>query len=124
MIGGSLMAITAAVIFIPGGFCLIFALGAAFGDLLQSFFRDPLAGMLTIIVTSFACSGIAALILKDRWLRWAIKRQITSSRCPRCQYVLLGLAVHDGVVTCPECGMSLVLADIGLTPAGLLSPSA
>ncbi len=65
-------------------------------------------------------------MVRDAWLRKAIRGCIDAARCPSCDYSLLGLPVVHGAVKCPECGSALDLAASGLMPEDMLSrmPSA
>lgn len=65
---------------------------------------------------------IAAMLVRDVWLRRAIRACIDAARCPKCDYSLLGLPVSDGVVQCPECGGVCDLRAIGLEADDLLTP--
>jgi DNA-directed RNA polymerase subunit RPC12/RpoP len=77
---------------------------------------------MAMAVAGAGPSGMFFLIVRDRWLRWALRRHIKSAKCPGCGYLLLGLQVQDGAVVCPECGDRLMLTDLGLTPESLLVP--
>lgn len=72
------------------------------------------------VLMSFTFSSSVGLLIRDLWLRWAVRGQLAAARCPSCRYLLLGLPVVDGTVTCPECGRVLELAKQGWTPADLL----
>jgi len=68
-------------------------------------------------ILSIAGGLITGLVIRDCWLRGAIRSSLRSTRCGNCAYSLLGLPVRSGEVVCPECGATLVLALIGLTEA-------
>lgn len=78
-----------------------------------------MAGLVTMC--SFGVSASLGLLVRDLWLRWAIRGQLSGTRCPTCRYSMLGLRITGGSVTCPECGKSTALADHGLTPKDLLA---
>jgi hypothetical protein len=67
---------------------------------------------------------LSVLLIRDRWLRRMIRRQITDTRCPACGYSMLGLAIVGGALTCPECGHRRRLADTGLKAADFLPEGA
>lgn len=76
-----------------------------------------------VFTLAIAVPSFTALSLRDRWLRWAIERHLRGAHCPKCRYLLLGLPVRHGSVTCPECGDVIVLAAIGVAPEDLLPPA-
>lgn len=73
------------------------------------------------IALSGAFVGFTGLMIRDRWLRWAVASQIVEARCLDCQYSLLGLSAVEDVVVCPECGGLTNLRERGLTPEELLA---
>jgi hypothetical protein len=73
-----------------------------------------------IIAGSIAAGGVSGCLLRDVLLRRALRRQIGNSRCPSCNYLLLGLVPKDGSVLCPECGTTHKLTDLGLTEGQLI----
>ncbi len=119
-LSGGLVSLFAAGVFLIGG-GLLFVAANLFFARAGSHSQLSLLISAAFIVLPFLASGLLALLIKDRWLRWAIRDQIKVSRCPSCAYLLLGLTVSDGAITCPECGMRLILKDIGLTPEDLLA---
>lgn len=70
---------------------------------------------------SGSCGGLSGLMFYDCWLKRAILVRLKEAKCPACAYSLLGLAVVDGGIRCPECGEVFGLAERGLTPADLLA---
>lgn len=54
------------------------------------------------------------------WLNRWIKVHMAEIRCVQCQYLLLGLAVHNDTVACPECGQTIILSSLGLTAADIM----
>lgn len=64
--------------------------------------------------------ALTLLVIRDVWLRWALRSQVGSTNC-FCGYSLLGLTLVDEGVQCPECGEVLRLADRGLVPEDLLA---
>lgn len=84
-------------------------------DALRAFFS------FVIGTTSLLSAALVGLLVRDLWLRWVITRRLSIARCLACSYSLLGLAVIDGRVQCPECGDSTRLSDRGLTPADILA---
>ncbi len=73
------------------------------------------------VLLSAAPGLLGALVLRDLMLRRVIRGQLSSTRCMRCDYSLLGLPVREGVVTCSECGEVAGLTDRALAPEDLLS---
>lgn len=71
---------------------------------------------------AIGCGGgvIAALFVRDLYLRTTIQKWILSSRCDQCTYSLLGLHAQDGRITCPECGHSNDVVARGLDPTTLV----
>jgi hypothetical protein len=63
--------------------------------------------------------ALAALLVRDAWVRWVLRQFLRDVRCVRCRYSLLGLQVMGGAVRCPECGERTVLAELGLSEADL-----
>ena len=74
-------------------------------------------------VVALATGPVLFLLIRDGWLRWAIRRQLTTSECPSCRYQLLGLIAECGRVQCPECGTPIDLAELGIAPEDLLPPT-
>lgn len=77
--------------------------------------------MLAFVVgIPMAIGAVVAFVLRDLMLRRALRRHISGSRCPDCNYLLLGLVPKDGEIRCPECGTLYALTELGLTPDDLL----
>ena len=81
-----------------------------------------LAGGMLLFGAHIVVAFLVGLMIRDAWLRRAILGCLESDRCPKCDYSLLGLPVHAGVVTCPECGFASELKTMGVTEEDLLSP--
>lgn len=62
-------------------------------------------GVLSFILCVFVFP-VAAFWVRDAWVRRSLRRVIVDARCPRCNYSMLGLPEHEGVVRCPECGFA------------------
>jgi len=73
------------------------------------------------IASSGMFVGLCGLLVRDRWIRWAVSSQIVAARCLNCEYSLLGLTPQSGLVLCPECGQQTNLEERGLTAAELLA---
>jgi hypothetical protein len=73
-------------------------------------------GLIFVVASGF----IVGLLIRDAWLRRAIKGCIDAARCGMCDYSLLGLPIHAGIVTCPECGHTLDLVRAGLSSEDVL----
>ena len=69
---------------------------------------------------------VTALITRDlilrRMLLKAIRIRIDKVRCPKCKYILIGQSENNGAVTCPECGQTTFLKQLGLEPRDLIPP--
>lgn len=78
--------------------------------------------VLIVLVLSTAAAILTPLCIRDRWLIWAVRKQIGGTGCPRCGYQLIGLTIDNGRVRCPECGFTESLVNLNLTPADLLAP--
>lgn len=78
-------------------------------------------------ITIFSCGMVLAFLLRDRWLRWAVRSKIDTSRCTGCKYALLGLPIEGDTgnpfTICPECGERNSLKSAGLSAEDLLSPA-
>jgi DNA-directed RNA polymerase subunit RPC12/RpoP len=84
------------------------------------FVDHPLMCSALLAALSLGPASLLRYWIRHRWLRRRLRECIAEARCANCRYPLLGLAVRDGAVLCPECGERVVLADFGLTPADLL----
>ncbi len=73
------------------------------------------AALVVLGTLSLLSGPMAALLIRDAWLRRAIQRHIDLARCPKCEYSLLGLPVEAGCVQCPECGRRSSLGELGIT---------
>lgn len=86
----------------------------------EKLFSDSFFAFILIHMTVlFFLECLGLLWLRDRWLRRIVTKHLLTVRCPHCRYVLLGLAVNDNTVTCPECGTRHTLASLGRTEADL-----
>lgn len=97
----------------------ILQLANSFGAELSPRLQDFAMALGVVCVFGFPIVGI--LLIRDRLLRWAVRRHIGRASCD-CGYSLLGLTIEDGMVLCPECGHPTVLSHRGLTPENLLVP--
>ena len=66
--------------------------------------NGAMAMMLLGVLMPAVLGLVVGLSIRDLWLRWAIRKELVQSDCPKCDYQLLGLPVQAGVVRCPECG--------------------
>jgi hypothetical protein len=71
-------------------------------------------------ITGAVLALVTVLMMRDHCLRTTIARQLVDTRCPSCNYSMLGLGVVSGVVICPECGLARRLDQTGLSPADLM----
>lgn len=94
----------------------------------RGYFRGP--GPIDLFRTGLLIAAVVGTTLlvyyiaRDGRLRRALRHRIDNARCPRCKQSLLGLPMLDGetspTVRCTECGESIRLAPIGLTPVDIL----
>ncbi len=77
--------------------------------------------LVVILGSTIVAGALSALLVRDRWLRWAVGEQIDAARCPDCGYALLGLPVIDDALTCPECGHRHWLPELDLTAEQVLA---
>jgi hypothetical protein len=87
---------------------------------------DPSALAVSVagacLLAALSLPVLAVLHLRDRMLWRLLSRQIGKARCLRCSYSLLGQRLVDGVITCPECGQTTTLSDLGLRSEADLIP--
>jgi ribosomal protein S27E len=104
-------------------FGMIFVFIAEGGDrgIGAAMLNHPVFGAFAIGTATAAPAMLLRYWLKHRWLRRRIRAHMGEIRCAQCRYLLLRLAVRDGVVTCPECGEQLVLASLGLAPEDVMA---
>lgn len=77
---------------------------------------------LVVTVGAIVLAGcISGLLVRDAWLRWAVRTVLRVAKCPACTYSLLGLPLSEGKVRCPECGRDIAIASLGLTPDDLIA---
>ena len=119
-VGGFLAALTAMLL---TWMCAGTILGVGAGALIDRLQDD--ATSLWIVTSGFAAvvflGALCALVVRDLWLRWLVRMELRGARCPGCDYSLLGLRVENDGVVCPECGASLSLTTMGLTPEDLIA---
>jgi hypothetical protein len=108
------MAVVTGVVIVP--------LAGALGVRVRREYELPMEMAVVGVHVVAAC--IAAMLVRDAWLRRAIRACIDAARCPKCDYSLLGLPVRAGEVKCPECGAGCDLVAMGLGAEDLLSPEA
>jgi len=64
---------------------------------------------------------LTGLMVRDRWLKWALSRHVSQSHCHECQYPFLDIPVERERLTCPECGeCAVVVPARGMVPARML----
>lgn len=76
--------------------------------------------MIGVFLPGWFLAGWSFFALRDHGLRKAIRNRLEGARCTKCHYSLLGLAVRDERVRCPECGHEELLAARGLSAADIL----
>jgi hypothetical protein len=102
----------------------LLSLNSGDGSLARWFARNPgieQAMLVASLMIPVFCGVIPALMIRDVWLRSAIRRRLGSTACAGCGYSMLGIRVADGSIQCPECGTVYVLADLGMSPADFLA---
>ena len=109
MILVGIVAVVAVLLFIVlalliEGWLLTSVHNTAFAMSFQSSAMSVVAALAGVLVP-VAIGLVLGLMIRDVWLRWAIRKELAQTLCLRCDYQLLGLPVHSGVVRCPECGM-------------------
>ena len=57
-----------------------------------------------------------------RQLKFAIRNKLDRIRCLGCKYLLIGQVVKNQTVSCPECGLTQHLDDLGVSEADLIPP--
>ena len=105
------------------GFALNEMWDALFKNLLITAQTLELFRMITTVFGAVSAGAIAALVIRDFWLRRVIKGFIGSNKCPKCSYLLLGLAAHDGILSCPECGTNIDMELVGVKQSDLTPTS-
>lgn len=91
------------------------SLGLRIGDPYQN------AVIVLAAIAVPVCAIMVGFVIRDAWLRWAIRGCIDAARCGKCDYSLLGLPAERGIVTCPECGTPFDLTHAGLTAEDVLA---
>lgn len=76
------------------------------------------------IIVPVVTGAVAAYSIRDMWVKHIVLERLQGVRCGGCTYSLLGLAVVDGGVVCPECGERFELAKRGVTQADLMALAA
>ncbi len=104
---------------LPWGICHLLGLENTFAD--ETATMIVWATSLTSVCGMFFLLG---LLIRDRWLRHIIGKQLRGAACNGCRYSLLGLPIVNGVITCPECGRPFDLAEADLRPEDLLAQPA
>lgn len=78
---------------------------------------------LLVFAVPIFVGAVCSYMVRDAWVKKIVLERLKGAKCGRCTYTLLGLAVVNGGVVCPECGERLDLAARGLTHADLMSTS-
>ncbi|HRJ49720.1 MAG: hypothetical protein KF787_10765 [Phycisphaeraceae bacterium] len=77
--------------------------------------------MAAVLFAIFPSGVLAAMIVRDAFLRAWLRRRILNATCGGCGYSLLGLSASMSqaglILRCPECGGENELAQRGLTVA-------
>jgi hypothetical protein len=71
---------------------------------------------VVLLAVSIGVPVLLAVIVRDRLLRTVLRKQLRGVECKQCGYSLLGAAVTEGCVQCPECGHAFAIFKHGLTP--------
>jgi len=103
-----------------GAWLVSIGLSVALLDLLVPGNADPPWVFMLVAFALFGAPpflvGLTVLMVRDRWLRRAVRDRLNVARCLGCSYSLLGLTPIDGhpgykYVVCPECGKAGELTD-------------
>lgn len=76
---------------------------------------------VVLLLASPLVGAMAALLVRDAWLRRAVRMQIRRGACHGCGYSLLGLRIENDALQCPECGRRVTLQEADLSPEELLA---
>jgi ribosomal protein S27E len=86
----------------------------------------PDADVLFFLLCVFLVPALVGALTRDRVLRRflikAIRLRIDRVRCLGCKYILIGQRAEEGAVTCPECGRTNLLLELGIAEADLIPP--
>lgn len=110
--------------FLPGG-CIGGGLGIGLTNIVFGEVSAPdwrLGVALIFMVVGVGIPTVGGLVLRDVWLRSAVRKQLGRCACPVCDYSMLGLQPTEGAVVCPECGTRHTLSRLGLSNADILVP--
>lgn len=77
----------------------------------------PLLGVVLSLIIAVVFTSAS----RNAWLRGKILEHLSTVECVQCEYSLLGLPAHDGVIVCPECGLPFNLAARGLSAADVMA---
>jgi hypothetical protein len=80
------------------------------------------AWSVVLATASPLVGAVAALLVRDAWLRRAVRTQIRRGACHGCGYSLLGLRVEGDALRCPECGRRITLEEARMSAQELLAP--
>ncbi len=59
--------------------------------------------------------ALTQLLIRDVFLRRAIREQLKSTRCTSCDYQLISLPIKGNTITCAECGQVFDFFHAGMT---------
>lgn len=85
----------------------------------QHFVRYDIELVAVGLLVNIGLGTLAALLVRDAFIRMMVREWVSSTRCLRCRYSLLGLHANGDEVQCPECGCSNNIAARGLDPSTL-----
>ncbi len=84
-------------------------------------------GWVILLVMQLLLPALCALLVRDRMLGVRVKKglrgRLQHLRCGKCDYLLIGVSSASGSVTCPECGETYTLEQLGIEEKDLLAPS-
>jgi len=80
--------------------------------------RETTVHLVVHCLIVFITPAVVGAVIRDHLLKRqlikGLKVHIDRIRCPQCMYVLFGLPVKSETVSCPECGVSTHLKDLGV----------
>lgn len=115
------VSVFAIVVFVIVMIVLAFFIGLILSDVR---FEPKELGIVVYVCVPVLGGVMSAFTVRDLWVKEIVMERLKEAKCGRCAYSLMGLAVVDSGVVCPECGERLDLATRGLTQADLMSPPA
>lgn len=67
------------------------------------------SGLCVLLLAMLAVGPVAGLLVRDRWLAWAMSKHASDAKCHDCEYSFAGVPIEEQRITCPECGQCAVV---------------